>query len=330
MSDEYDDIKDLWYSWLFSRLHYLILTYLIQGPSDTVRCCLDVGCGTGFQTMLLALSGKDTIGIDISRELVGVARRKEPRRYLGDLGLFSSPFRFVRRYDRKLRKIASRIRGTADVGKTDFHTASATAIPFKDGQFDLINCCGSTLSLIKDYQIALSEMARVLRPGGYLVLEVENKYNVDLIWPALDSLLGGIIGFEQPLPTSFGNLCSACGQHLKTDFPFSTHDEEVDMKIWLFSSHTLQRQLDQLGLQVIRVEGIHCATNLVPSVLLDSPTPCLFLRSAFSLLSTVEEMTASLPVFRRLGCSTIFFCVKKDGERRGNRRDVPDHGMRRA
>ena len=28
MAYEYDDIKDLWYSWLLTRLHYMIVLYL--------------------------------------------------------------------------------------------------------------------------------------------------------------------------------------------------------------------------------------------------------------------------------------------------------------
>ena len=28
MADEYDQIKDVWYAWLFSRLHYLLVTSL--------------------------------------------------------------------------------------------------------------------------------------------------------------------------------------------------------------------------------------------------------------------------------------------------------------
>ncbi len=53
---------------------------------------LDMGCGEGYSTRMLARSGAKVIGIDISRRMIELARREERRRPLGiryEVGSFS-------------------------------------------------------------------------------------------------------------------------------------------------------------------------------------------------------------------------------------------------
>jgi ubiquinone/menaquinone biosynthesis C-methylase UbiE len=78
---------------------------------------LDVGCGTGFQTLLLQSLGFETIGINIAKDLLARAKAK----------------------------------ATQETTIPNFLLGSAVNIPFQAKSFDLINCCGSTLSLIPDY-----------------------------------------------------------------------------------------------------------------------------------------------------------------------------------
>jgi ubiquinone/menaquinone biosynthesis C-methylase UbiE len=54
--------------------------------------------------------------------------------------------------------------------------ASATALPFDDAQFD-VTCSFKVLAHIPDVELALSEMARVTRPGGTIVAEFYNPYS---------------------------------------------------------------------------------------------------------------------------------------------------------
>lgn len=56
-------------------------------------------------------------------------------------------------------------------------TGLATALPFADAQFDSI-LCTQTLEHVDDPQQALVEMARVLRPGGYLVLTAPQAWRI--------------------------------------------------------------------------------------------------------------------------------------------------------
>jgi ubiquinone/menaquinone biosynthesis C-methylase UbiE len=61
---DYDNVIDLFYSWLFSRLHFLIIKYVMSG--QTHQDVLDIGCRTGLKSFLYAqYCGSSIAGIDI-------------------------------------------------------------------------------------------------------------------------------------------------------------------------------------------------------------------------------------------------------------------------
>jgi 2-polyprenyl-3-methyl-5-hydroxy-6-metoxy-1,4-benzoquinol methylase len=74
MRHDYDDLRDLWYSWLFSRLHYFIAKDIAALWDSANRSVLDIGCGTGFQSFLYASVGARVTGIDIAEDLVAATR----------------------------------------------------------------------------------------------------------------------------------------------------------------------------------------------------------------------------------------------------------------
>jgi SAM-dependent methyltransferase len=57
---DYDNVRDLWYSWLYSRPHYLIVKNVIRRYNT--EPVLDLGCGTGFQTFLHTRTGSSVVG----------------------------------------------------------------------------------------------------------------------------------------------------------------------------------------------------------------------------------------------------------------------------
>jgi ubiquinone/menaquinone biosynthesis C-methylase UbiE len=309
MADEYDDIKDLWYAWLLSRLHYFIVLYLRKIPQKPPLQCLDVGCGTGFQSSLLSLCGNFVKGIDISSGLIEKAKQKYTTDYLTQ-DLFQTPYNFTKTYSEKIRYYCELLRCTNPIVDPQYDIQNAIDIPYQDETFDLINCCGSTLSFIEDYEKAISEMSRVLKPGGIIILEVENRYNLDLIWPLIDTLLFGSIGFDQPFKVSLKNAFSKFNKHVKTDFPFSTHTGEVIMPIRLFSSRKLLKELKTNGIVIQEKNVIHNFTNSIPSVFLDQSEPSTGLIKIFGMLSKIEQVTYSIPIFRHFGCSLVLFGTK--------------------
>ncbi len=99
---------------------------------------LDLACGTGVFTRPLAKQCEGVVvGLDLSRPMLRLALRLVKRDALGNVFL---------------------VRG------------SAARIPFIDGAFERINCCGA-LHLFDRPDDALREMARVMHPDGRLSVQ---------------------------------------------------------------------------------------------------------------------------------------------------------------
>lgn len=112
---------------------------------------LDVGCGEGRFCRMLKAEGVEAVGIDPTTGLIDHARRLDP--------------------------------------EGDYRVEGAEALGFEDGRFDLVV---SYLSLIDipDVRAAIAEMARVLAPGGRLLIANLTGYNSaadanDLGWVTL-------------------------------------------------------------------------------------------------------------------------------------------------
>jgi len=102
---------------------------LAAGLGTTVG---DIGCGTGRLAPYLAAGGLSPEGIDLSPEMIRVARRDQPG--------------FV------------------------FGVADLRALPFADASLAGVVCWYSLMYLApSDRPVAFGELARVVKPGGYLV-----------------------------------------------------------------------------------------------------------------------------------------------------------------
>lgn len=107
------------------------------GKDDRV---LDVGCGIGGPARTLADEfGCNVQGIDLTATFIDAARM-----LTGRLGM---------------------------QGQCEFQVASATALPFPDAAFDMV-WSQNVIMNVPDKALCLREMARVLRPGGRLALEL--------------------------------------------------------------------------------------------------------------------------------------------------------------
>lgn len=104
------------------------------------KTVLDVGCGTGLYSIRLSESGADVTAVDISSKMIEIARRKAQ-----DRGQYIW-------YDQ------------ADMAK----------LPYENRTFDVVVSI-TALEFAADPLPALMEMARVLRPGGKLVVGVLNS-----------------------------------------------------------------------------------------------------------------------------------------------------------
>jgi ubiquinone/menaquinone biosynthesis C-methylase UbiE len=58
----------------------------------------------------------------------------------------------------------------------DFRQASLESLPFSDEEFDLV-LCSQVIEHVPDADAAARELARVLRPGGTLIMSTDNAHN---------------------------------------------------------------------------------------------------------------------------------------------------------
>jgi ubiquinone/menaquinone biosynthesis C-methylase UbiE len=286
MEEDYDEIRDLWYAWLFSRLHWLIATEVLTRlkPDSNV---LDLGCGTGFQSFLFAAAGARVTGIDLSERLIHVAQEK-CKLFVACEPLFEEHFPFTEKYNATIRQILDE-RPEHAVTAPEFRVGSALNTGVQDASIDVVNCCGSVMSFIDDHEACIAEIARVLRPGGLFILEVEAKYNLDLLWPVLDALTGGFLGYESSLSEALEPWRTPIRVPVTVEFPFGETSDPVYMRIKLFSKRGLKRDISAAGLKPERWFSIHSLTNFIPSTILDTSEPSPRLRKTFSALAWAEE-----------------------------------------
>ncbi len=99
---------------------------------------LDLGCGAGAFTLRVAAAcGARAVGVDVSRELVAEARRRNPG--------------------------------------AEFHVGDAHALPFADRAFHGV--FGSSVLHHLELGPALAEILRVLAPGGRIAFAEPNRLN---------------------------------------------------------------------------------------------------------------------------------------------------------
>jgi ubiquinone/menaquinone biosynthesis C-methylase UbiE len=120
-----------------------LVRYLWAAGAVEGRDVLDAGCGTGYGSALLVERGgaRSCLGIDISEEAVTQARSEHG----GD-------------------------------GRLSFEVGDVTALEQSDASIDIVTCFETIEHLPGEAQPKLlAELARVLRPGGLLLLSSPNR-----------------------------------------------------------------------------------------------------------------------------------------------------------
>ena len=99
---------------------------------------LDVACGTGDMVVELLKRGCTVTGVDLSEEMLAIAKQKTA----------SANFQ---------------------LSAFNFQLGNAEALPFAEGEFDAVTCAFGVRNFVHLEQ-GLSEMLRVLKPGGTMVI----------------------------------------------------------------------------------------------------------------------------------------------------------------
>lgn len=131
----FDAFADKYDPWFETRLGKYVLRHekelvLELAAPKAGEKVLDVGVGSGIFALELIRRGADVTGIDVSRRMLDIARSK---------------------------------------GVTNVALGDAVSLDFPDESFDLVVSI-TALEFIGDYEKAISEMARVCKRGGRVVV----------------------------------------------------------------------------------------------------------------------------------------------------------------
>ncbi|MBO4763714.1 MAG: bifunctional demethylmenaquinone methyltransferase/2-methoxy-6-polyprenyl-1,4-benzoquinol methylase UbiE [Candidatus Methanomethylophilaceae archaeon] len=142
IADYYDEMNDIMSMGMVQGWH----RFMMKKAGDiSGKRCLDVGTGTGeiaFHVARTAGAGSTVVGVDITPKMLEMAEKKEKEM---DLPV-----------------------------KIDWRVGDALNLDFEDGSFDLVTS-GYMLRNVTDILKAVSEMHRVLAPGGKVVVAELSK-----------------------------------------------------------------------------------------------------------------------------------------------------------
>lgn len=128
------------------RMRQSVLMKCLQGRDVSGTEWLDAGCGTGTLARWLAARGCSVLGVDAASEMVAAAAR------------------------------SARAQDCSDrVSFVQIDTIARLALD--DNQLDGI-LCSSVLEYVPDPIACLIEFARVLKPGGLLLVSIPNRHSV--------------------------------------------------------------------------------------------------------------------------------------------------------
>jgi ubiquinone/menaquinone biosynthesis C-methylase UbiE len=214
MAVEYDDIREPYFYNTYEMFDRFLAPRLeaAAGARGFDRA-LDIGCGSGLQLFRLQRLAHEVVGIDISEGLLDVAREK------------------FKRYPH-----------------IHLEMADATALPYEDASFDCVNCYGEVFSHIQDCATALRESSRVLKKGGVLVFDIDNKWHPGLLY-------------------SPGELWQSLTQrgNVERDWEYVYEDREsVTVKTGAYTHRGLVSMLVDAGFEVRDYTGCHILSSLVP------------------------------------------------------------------
>lgn len=172
--------------WIFVKRALLLIDLLKRIPRP--RRLMEMGFGCGILTPELAARTDDYIGIDIHSHI----------QEIGDAL-------------------------SAQIGPVDLCYGDARELPFEDASLDCIFSM-SVMEHIAEIETAVGEAARVLKPGGHLIVgfPVEN-----FVSNAILDIVKLMIGFDRKVhhPTNHHQILDALNRHLspvrERPFPFA-------------------------------------------------------------------------------------------------------------
>jgi ubiquinone/menaquinone biosynthesis C-methylase UbiE len=169
------------------RVDRALMSLLVETPIDSL---LDIGTGAGHVLLLAGREAQSAIGIDSSREMLNVARHN----------LFQAGLR-----------------------NCQVRQADMMALPFDDGAFSVITM-NMVLHFAERPESALAEAARVLQPGGRLIVVDLAAHNLSEL---REQYAHRWLGFDD---SQVGDWCRKAG--LVAGRPRRLHGGKLTVVLW--------------------------------------------------------------------------------------------------
>lgn len=169
---------------------------------------IDLGCDDGDMTMKIArkLQSKDITGIDIIEDELIKAKEKKIKTYKMDLN---------------------------------------NKLEFKDESFDVIHA-NQVIEHIADVDLFMSEIKRILKKGGYVIISTENASS----WC---NIVASIMGWQIFSLTNFSKYRQGIGN------PFALNSDSKEYSSWnhvrIWNIRGLKDYFELLGFKVVKICG---------------------------------------------------------------------------
>jgi ubiquinone/menaquinone biosynthesis C-methylase UbiE len=128
------------------KFHHEMENKIIKNYLNEKNKIAVIGCGGGREFSYMSGLDADITGFDFSKKML-----KESEAYIN-----------------KLKK-------SEKIGNVKLVRGNASALPFKNNYFDMIICLGA-INYFLDYEKSISEMSRVLKHDGIIVVSAINKF----------------------------------------------------------------------------------------------------------------------------------------------------------
>jgi 2-polyprenyl-3-methyl-5-hydroxy-6-metoxy-1,4-benzoquinol methylase len=142
-------------------------------PSREKSTFLDAGCGDGAHTIRLARRGYPVVALDFSEHILRIAR--------------------------------ANVTASGLAHRVKFEHGSLLNLPVPDSSFDFVLCWG-VLMHIPEVEKAISELARVLRPSGVLIVSEDNMWSLESVLTRIARRVLGSVGIRSLKGKDFARL----------------------------------------------------------------------------------------------------------------------------
>jgi ubiquinone/menaquinone biosynthesis C-methylase UbiE len=234
------------------RFNEMEMTFIL-GKLKAGDEVLDMGCGTGRFTVPMAEKVRKVTGLDLCPAMIEKAREKTMQRGL-------------------------------DV---EFREGDMTSLPFADNSFDVVTSMVALMHIpLEQRQNAFSEAARVLKPGGKMIINVKNT------------------AFEKLCPVDrFVGVDVTDVENKQLVFTQNRTGNDLTTNWYSFSPEDLNRLFSTAGLSLV-----HMRANIPIFAWLANEV--LQPENIYAAFAGIENLLADVPPFNHLGYYTLAEAVK--------------------